>query len=293
MVFSLISKIAPRSSDKPVVCINRRQNMKDINSKTPKQRFAKSELTTEELIRLAQEQIYCVNEDNFLSEEIVNILLGNLELMKPSSEKFLGGADINRIGIPWFTSRFGVKDETRYFEAAKELGNTLKKLSYPYLPPIDYAIRALDELWPGGALLGRQNGQPMAAGLIRDIEAGKGLPYHVDADCHGPHGKRGTYLDQASQIWFGNIYLKVDNKSGQLDLLDKRPNPLAYQYANDTGAGTSHEYKPDFTYQPRSGALIIAPADKYHRVRATDSRRITCSFFVAVRGFNDPLVIYS
>lgn len=243
---------------------------------------------------LILEQTLSIAVKDFLQKPALEYFQSRLLEAESSEKGFDGGAPINRIGRPWFTSKHGNEYVLEYFQQARSFHDYMGEICCPYLPPVDVVIRSLDRIWPGGAKIGKIDGQTMCAGLVRDITQGKSLPWHVDANRFGPDGYRGTILDKASAILFGNVYIVCDGKSGRLQCHNQRPNPLAYKEMNSLGYGAGNiELEADVDYQPTVGDLVMGHADKWHRVLATEGRRITSSFFVAVYGEDQPLIIYS
>lgn len=253
-----------------------------------------STLSMEHFNNLVAEQGLLLTVDNFLPNEQLVHFRERIQQMTPSEQVYQGGAPINRIGQPWFTTKHGCKEEEAYFSSANEFHAFINKIASPFQPPLDRLVTKLDRLWPGGAMLGKIDGRLMCAGLIRDINKGKSLPWHVDSNKFGPDGRRGTILDQASTYLFGNIYIQTDGRTGQLRCKDKRPNPFAYKKRNNTGFGADNlDMEADVVYTPQPGDLSIGFADKWHLVDETDGRRITVSCFIAVYDENSPLLLYS
>ena len=258
-------------------------------------KIQESLLFTPDLLRcLIYENVLSIVVNQFLPTESLAHIQSRLLNAKSSEKDYNGGAPINRIGRPWFTSKDGADQEKDYFDQSKVFHEYMEDICQPYQTPIDRVIRCLDHLWPGGAKIGKIEGQTMCAGLIRDITKGKSLPWHVDANRFGPDGKRGTNLDRANAILFGNVYIVTDGVGGRLQCRDQRPNPLAYQKVNNLGYGSNDiSMEPDVDHLPVVGSLVMGHADKWHRVLASQGRRITSSFFVAVYDESKPLEIYS
>ena len=251
-------------------------------------------LTKNDFDHLLNEQILTLAVNEFLPCELTQALQQKLSQLKTDGKQFKGGAPINRIGQPWFTTKHGQQHEQEYFEQARQLHQLMAEVAKPYQPPIDRVVAMFDRIWPGGAMIGKIDGQLMSAGLVRDITKGKSLPWHVDANRFGPDGRRGTVLDTANINLFGNIYITTDGHSGRLKCKNQRPNPLHYSRINNTGFGANEfELEADVDYLPLAGTLALGHADKWHKVDETVGRRITVSFFVAVYDEQSPLIIYS
>lgn len=162
------------------------------------------------LKKLVLENSLALSVNDYLAEDERQHIIANINQLNESSETLNGGAPINRFGVPWFTSKHGETSEARYFDAAA-WQQKFRELCLPHVTPMDRLIRELDYLWPGGAVQGSVDGKKMCVGLIRDIAPnGQGLPWHVDADKYGPHGRHADVFSDCKTVLFGNIYLQTD-----------------------------------------------------------------------------------
>ncbi|WP_028877564.1 hypothetical protein [Teredinibacter turnerae] len=253
-----------------------------------------SELTLDNIKNLLHENCLIYGVRGFAPAAMVEHICAKLESAESSDREFKGGAPINRIGQPYFSTKLSAQHEREYFDNSQAFHDTIDHLCAPYINPIDLLCVKLGKLWPGGAVIGKLGGKLMVAGLIRKIDQAKGLPFHVDANKHGPDGVRGSRLDNAHAYLYANIYLKTDGVSGRLQARRERPGPLAYKAQNDTGFGSnSSRLFPDAEFVPMSGDLALGHADMYHRVTEAWNERVSASCFIAVFGEDEPLVIYS
>ncbi|MEV7520954.1 2OG-Fe(II) oxygenase [Streptomyces sp. NPDC091371] len=180
-----------------------------------------------------------------------------------------------------------------YLSKAEQLMDEIRLCCTPYEPPLDRLWRMLDASY--GLERARIAGMPMFAGVCRVFPEGSELLPHNDSLMRDAPGlPLGGELD--AQL-AANIYLRVPERGGELQLWDLRPDEeqLAGWRAPGSAYGADRALlpPPGCEIPVAVGDLVIVDATRLHAVsRQERGTRIGLSCFLGVR-HGRPLVYWS
>ncbi|WP_159049653.1 hypothetical protein [Streptomyces sp. NRRL WC-3618] len=180
-----------------------------------------------------------------------------------------------------------------YLRNADPLMEQIRACCAPYVSPLDALWQALDALY--GLERAHIDDRPMFAGVCRVFPEGSELLPHNDRLIRDAPGLGlGRELD--AQL-AANIYLRVPEKGGELQLWDLWPDEaqLTAWRASDSEYGTDRALVPPpaCVLPITAGDLVLIDATKLHAVsRQERGARIGLSCFLGVRR-GRPLVCWS
>ncbi len=208
------------------------------------------------------------------------------------------------IGMPRQYAERSKRAAAEYLRAADTANRAIREAFAPAVSPLDNLRLALDELSPAGARLGRFDGRPGLAGLVRTIEPDmlaegfakvRGI-VHMD-----DHGRK----KDAPKRLSANLYLSMPSRGGELriwDVATDESNHENLMYRFIAGYG----FKPgsqDIIHrglpkprvlEPRVGDLILLDTARPHAVAGfTRGRRMTIQTWVFAQSNDRPLTIFS
>ena len=207
------------------------------------------------------------------------------------------------VGIPRQYGERSKRAAVAYRREAARANGCVRDAFAPSLSPLDKLRLELDELWEHGAKLGRFEGHPALAGLMRTIESDT-LPastrkigiVHMDDHDRGP--------EQPHRL-SANLYLSMPKRGGMLSIwdlaLDARnyDNPL-YRFIARFGfvPGSQpiiHRALPKpHQIAPRVGDLVLIDTARPHAVGGfSEGRRISLQTWVVASPGARPLAIFS
>ena len=228
-------------------------------------------LDGESISALNDDKLLAVVVRNFyrpeLAEDLSSKILSSSEVAQYTHEladgdmlvqKYFG---VDRLGFP-FNLTYHAKEHDplveQYYREARVGIERMRTLSAPGISPIDKLRLVLDEVYPDGATVAAFEGRKMLAGIGRITKAE--LSY---MSAEQPHfdalPERYAQLD--GQL-AANIYLKVPDKGGELELWDVAPvNPLS-EAPEDWRAVLPQSIK----IKPEVGDLVIFNCRRPHAV---------------------------
>lgn len=181
-----------------------------------------------------------------------------------------------------------------YYANVNKNMNRLHELFAPSPSPIEMLNHDFMRLWRPGLKIDSFHQKKMFAGVIRIIHQGSAIHAHQD-HIKWSNPKADNTDDMMGQYGI-NYFLKTPKESGALMMWNK-------EYAKEDFFSLSKQDfcipienlpKPDCLLKPEVGMLTILNARKLHAIDyCRDSERIALSCFLAYRGQNKPLSIWS
>lgn len=148
--------------------------------------------------------------------------------------------------------------------------------------PLRAAQDRLSAAWKGGVALATSGGEPLFAGMIREMVEGAGIHFD-EVERELPQSLDETPL---CQLAF-NCYLSTPDSGGEVTVFRRRWRPADEQH-RDRYWYQPHlvEHEPCVTVAPQRGDAVIFDPRNYHMVHGNggDGRRITLSFFMGIAG---------
>ncbi|NCN28070.1 2OG-Fe(II) oxygenase [bacterium] len=188
-------------------------------------------------------------------------------------EKYFG---VDRLGVPFnglYKAKAGDGKREHYYQQAKQSIQYLRGLASPALTPIDRLRLELDERMSFGATVASFEGQKMLAGIVRitrsDLSYLSAEQPHFDA-----LPEQFARLD--AQL-AANVYLKVPDKGGELELWDVPPlGPLT-----TVPADWRSELPPSLRIKPLKGDMVLFNCRRPHAICEFEGEdRITAQMFM-------------
>lgn len=208
------------------------------------------------------------------------------------------------IGIPRQYGERSPKHEARYQREAARANQLLRDAFAPSWSPLDRLRLELDELWVRGATLGKFEGRPALAGLLRTVEPSS-LFEGVAATRGVIHMDQPERAEAAAHRLSAILYLAMPPRGGELRVWDlaidaENFRNLAYRLCARHGFDSAaqdllHEVlgRPR-TITPRAGDLVLIDTARPHAVAGfTRGRRVAVQSWLVAAGRDRPLTIYA
>ncbi|MFF3677122.1 hypothetical protein ACFYYS_24490 [Streptomyces sp. NPDC002120] len=238
-----------------------------------------------------------VRVPGFVAPSAADHMAGRLAA-HPSLSVYRNTPELVRVGLSHYetqdadgtTNRQALLD---YLSAAEQAMEEIRVCCAPYESPLDRLWKALDASY--GLERARIAGTPMFAGVCRVFPEGSELLPHNDSLLRDAPGlPLGRELE--GQL-AANIYLRVPDRGGELQLWDLRPDEaqLAQWRAPESSYGADRRLVPPPVCEVPvvTGDLVIVDATRLHAVsRQERGTRIGLSCFLGVRR-GRPLVYWS
>lgn len=171
----------------------------------------------------------------------------------------------------------------QYFAHARANIERLREIAAPYSYPADDLRLLLDEIWPSGASLLRQDGQAFFAGVARYQLAGVDLEPHTDNVSRNLPQDFGVRITRQLSV---NVYLDVPDRGGELEIWDDYPDEREYRDRSGDrvyGIDRAQVGAPTLVVTPRIGDAIFIDPRRVHAVAPSQDRpRITIGLFIGV-----------
>lgn len=184
--------------------------------------------------------------------------------------------------------------KTQYFAAAKTLSARVRMDFFADAPnPLDKLRATLDEFWPNGCNVARDEPGHMLPAVVRRWVAGGQANPHIDA----------TSIPALSHLGLQrrigtNIYLSVPplGAGGNIEFWGRVQNESEYARVKRADYGLERNLlgPPLATVRPEAGMLLMFDASQVHAVTPLESPdRISLACFVGVRREDQPLVVFA
>jgi len=201
-------------------------------------------------------------------------------------------SSVGRVYMPHIDTRWDQQLIDKYHSAALPAIHDIRQLFYPYLSPVDHVRLLLSELWPGGANLLRLRKRPCFVGALR--------VFQPELSRFLAHNDRITQETDAPEIaglleqLVVNIYLQVPSEGGDLQLWHRYPTEEEGRVILEVeGLDPESVEKPRHTIHPNAGDLIIFSSAMLHAVTPGNGYRVGMAAFVACKGEDEPLLLWS
>ncbi|MFD9105845.1 2OG-Fe(II) oxygenase [Streptomyces virginiae] len=238
-----------------------------------------------------------VRVPGFVAPKAADHMAGRLAA-HPSLSVYRNTPELVRVGLSHYETHDadGTTNDAAlvdYLDAAEQAMQEIRVCCAPYEPPLDRLWKALDASY--GLERARIADTPMFAGVCRVFPEGSELLPHNDSLLRDAPGlPLGRELD--GQL-AANIYLRVPERGGELQLWDLRPDEaqLADWRAPASTYGADRRLVPPPAREipVAAGDLVIVDATRLHAVsRQERGTRIGLSCFLGVRR-GRPLVYWS
>ncbi|MFD5985944.1 hypothetical protein [Streptomyces cyaneofuscatus] len=238
-----------------------------------------------------------VRVPGFVAAEEADHMAGQL-ISHPGLSVYRNTRELVRVGLSHYetheadgTTHDGALRD--YLSAAEGAMDDIRACCAPHPSPLDRLWQTLDTSY--GLQRARIAGVPMFAGVCRVFPEGSELLPHNDSLLRDAPGMPlGRELD--GQL-AANIYLRVPERGGALQLWDLRPDErqLARWRARDSAYGADRALVPEPRCELRvaAGDLVIMDATRLHAVsRQERGIRVGLSCFLGVR-HGRPLLCWS
>ena len=174
-------------------------------------------------------------------------------------------------------------NEARYFATSESTAQLIRKELFATQPsPIDLIRVTADELWPGGAMVGRRNGDLMLSGIIRRWTSGGKAKPHMDQRLIPLL----AHFELEKRIGI-NVYVSVPptGRGGEIEFWGRVTDESSYVENKDPDYGLQRTPlgEPLLTITPTQGDLIAFDAARLHSVaEVTDGERVTAACFLGI-----------
>jgi hypothetical protein len=187
-------------------------------------------------------------------------------------------------------------DLARYQADALTLIRDMRRLSHPYISPVDRLRLELDDIWANGCNLAKLGEKKTFAGVVREYQETSSAEPHCDVIAWDILPSRRHQTAVINQI-AANVYLKTSQSGGEIQLWDEWPTQSSYNMAhNSEGIGLDNKKipPPKLEIAPRQGDLILFNSMRIHSVKEIKSGvRMTWACFIGYSGPEAPLVVWS
>lgn len=201
---------------------------------------------------------------------------------------------VNHIGQSSYEIDGDIEKFESYYKGVNENITQLNKLFSPYPTPVRLFLDDLNRLWAEGIVVDKLHEKKMFAGIIRTIRKNSEVHAHQDL-VKWSNSKAINISDVEGQFGL-NYFLQVPSVGGHLMVWNQE---LEYEEFNKRSKGffcipLEEMPPPDWVVKPEVGMLILLNSRNLHAIEKSIScDRIALSFFVAYRGKNKPITIWS
>ncbi|HTM64100.1 MAG TPA: 2OG-Fe(II) oxygenase [Gammaproteobacteria bacterium] len=210
--------------------------------------------------------------DKIIASSTVEQYTHELKIDDELHQEYLG---VDREGMP-FNLLYDTSNQNlinKYYVSARENIARIRSYAAPAMTPIDKLRLELDENYTYGAMIAAFQQRKMLAGIGRlshaEMSHMSENPPHFDA--------LPVKFAALSQQFAANIYLKVPEEGGELELWDTAPMTPLSIVPDDW---RSH-LPPSMLLKPEVGDLIIFNCRKPHAIRSfTGEPRVTMQVFI-------------
>ncbi len=204
---------------------------------------------------------------------------------------------VRRMGMTIFEAENKPKKLRDYHKHAKIAGEYLRRVCFPHPNPLDLLKSRLMESWPGGLRIEAALGELMNPGIVRVFDSGafEGLPPHQDMLSRDlPDNQRARQM--LSQL-AANIYIRVPEIGGQIDIWNKEPDIEEFESMRDGRYDfIPREALPSnfVRIKPKVGELMLFRSSCVHAVLPSQSSaRVAFSCSLGYFGLGESLSIWA
>ena len=203
-------------------------------------------------------------------------------------------SDLQSLGTSIGEAHESIENENEYFATATQTTQLIRNVIFSHtLSPIDKLRLELDEIWTGGATLGKYNSKPMLAATIRRWKGEGSANPHIDQT----EIKLLKDLDLKVRIG-ANLYVRTpdDNCGGGLEFWEKKYTAQEYDKLKRSDYGLDRDLvgPPDMVIHPDDGDLILFNAGVLHGVeKLIKGNRVTTACFLGYSSEDKPLRIFA
>lgn len=252
------------------------------------------QITNQNLLDLAEGRILALVIHNYFPRELCQQMTAKL-LHDTWYGEYENVPNVHKWGLNTYEGLSSPEQERKYFRDAVPAIQTLRKLWFPTLSPIDRLRLELQENWPAGANMERFEGQKLFVGQARVFENGNGALPHQDFLPWELEPNRAPSLMGQMTV---NLYLQTPTHGGELELWAQGYDREEYD-ALRAGEDSYGLYRdllppPDAMIKPEPGMLTMFHASRVHAVRPSEGRdRVAISCFIGLRGLDQPITYWS
>lgn len=251
-------------------------------------------LTAEDFIALFDGQILAIRIPDFCTQEACSLISSRL-IHHSERGYYPHVPSISRVMMAFYEGHSDAEKREQYYKQAIKSTLEFRRISWPYLSPIDHIHLTIEDMWPLGAVRENIEGSRMAFGLAQLFAPGAcALPHQDFLRLDQPSNPRAQSL--IAQIG-AFVYLQPALEGGELELWHEHYDPVAFEeYKNKDTYGLDYLKLPSpaLTITPLIGDLVIASSKKVHAVRMVKKgTRIAASCFIGFRGIQEPLTYWS
>lgn len=213
----------------------------------------------------------------------------------PQRQRYIHAPEISRVMEALYESYQNPEARQRYYDRVVQSTIDFRRLSWPYLNPMDHLRIALADLWPAGAVRENIEGRTMAFGLAQLFEQGAfALPHQDFLRFDEPENPRAQLLvTQVTAL----VYTQPAEEGGFLQLWSERYEHDDFEARRKPGTyGLDYDKlaEPPVVIAPTQGELILADSTRVHAVSTVQTGlRIAVSCFLGFYGFDQPLTFWS
>ena len=172
-------------------------------------------LDAEDLLALLRGQILAIRIPEFCPPEVCRIVSDRI-VTHPRLAYYPHAPDIGKLMDAFYEGHSDAEKRRQYYDGVRQACIEFRRLSWPYLNPLDHLRMTLDDVWPAGAVRENIHGRPMAFGLAQLFKEGAcALPHQDFLRMDEPDNQQAwTLITQITAI----VYVQPAESGGRLEL---------------------------------------------------------------------------
>lgn len=250
--------------------------------------------SAQDLIALFRGEILAIRIKGFCPPAVCEVINEKV-LTHPQLEYYPHAPSIGRVMEALYESYQNPEKRAAYYQKAYASTLEFRRMSEPYLGPLDSLRLMLQDIWSAGAQRENIEGQFMAFSLAQIFKAGAcALPHQDFLRMDEPdNAKAQSLITQATAL----IYTLPAKQGGLLELWREHFDGAEFQKRknrNTYGLMYSKIPAPALRIKPEQGELVIADSTKVHAVtKVVSGPRIAVNCFIGFRGISEPLTFWT